>query len=399
VLTRDRHFGNPNDPGTYRPFGLSSYGEAVNLTGVDAAGRLVGYSESHEYSGTEPDLTFGRHVTSTGEVDFPALSHSTIGGDNMAPRVGPVVINEFMYKPSQYLEEYIELHNAGSADIDLGQDKWRIAVEGSVQCGQAPYSPAYGGLCFAPGNVIPAGGYALIVRTAPDEFRRKYGIPAEVGVFGPFLGTLDAGGDSIELSRVTPEERQVVMDRVMYDDVFPWPEEADAGGVALERVSPTTYGNDPASWTVPRGTGGTPGRVNTTAAAVDLDGDGRVGLRDLIILRNSLGTTGPALLASGDVNADSIVNRVDVALWLCSFGQTTAPPPAGQSPQAAVAIADSAEPPTAIRTGVSRRASRAAVEVAHEPTVTSVAAAATTRLTSSRQTRLSRQAVDRVFGD
>ena len=399
VLTRDQHFGNPDDPGTYRPFGLSSFGEAVNLTGVDSAGRLVGYSESHEYSGTTPDLTFGRHVTSTGAVDFPALTQSTIGGDNTAPRNGPVVINEFMYKPSQYLDEYIELHNSGDTDIDLGQEDWRIDVEGFVFCD--PHGSG-GGVCFKPGDVIPAGGYLLAVGSDPNEFRRKYDIPAEVAVVGPILGTLDGGGDVIDLVRVTPEGRSVVMDRVAFDDIFPWPEAADAGGVALERTSPTAYGNDPASWVVPRGTGGTPGRVNTSAATVDLNGDGRVGLLDLAMLQANFGSVGPALLSAGDVNADSVVNGTDFALWLCSFGQTTTTgpsTPAGQSPQAAVATAQTATPASTLRAGASRRAARVAVNAAVQDQTIESVTVSSMKLAGSRQSRLSRHAVDRVFGE
>jgi len=395
VLTRDEHFGNPDDPGTYRPFGLSSFGEAVNLTGVDSAGRLVGYSESHEYRGTVPDLTFGRYVTSTGETDFPALSQSTIGGQNTAPRIGPVVISEFMYKPSQYLEEYIELRNVGDTDVALGQEHWRVSIDGDVYC--SPGQPTWGGFCFDADTVIPAGGYMLVVGADPDDFRRKYGIPAEIGVVGPLAGTLDGGGDTIELVRITPEMRSLVMDRVAYDDIFPWPEAADAGGVALERVAATAYGNDPANWAAARGVGGTPGRANTASAPVDINADGYVGLVDLSLLQANLGSMGPAFLAAGDLNADSVVNRSDVVLWLCNFGVSTSAPSAVQSPQAAVAIAESIPTTTMLRSAAVRRARSHSLTtpLPIDPALTSAVSA--TRM--ARHARLRPQAVDAAIAE
>jgi hypothetical protein len=196
------------------------------------------------------------------------------------------------------------------------------------------------------------------------------------------------------------------MDRVAFDDIFPWPEAADAGGAALERTSPTAYGNDPANWMVPRGTGGTPGRVNTAAAPVDINGDGHVGLTDLAVLQANFGSVGPALLSAGDVNADSVVNRTDLMLWLCSFGQTTASgqssgqsAAAGQSPQAVVATAETATTVNVLRAGASRRAARPADSATVDERTSDSSTVLSTNLTSSRQTRLSRRAVDRVFGE
>ncbi|MFO1491231.1 MAG: hypothetical protein U1F87_10030 [Kiritimatiellia bacterium] len=48
------------------------------------------------------------------------------------------------------------------------------------------------------------------------------------------------------------------VEKVEYDDVAPWPAEADGLGPALERLVDTAYGNDPANW-MARNAQGSPG--------------------------------------------------------------------------------------------------------------------------------------------
>jgi hypothetical protein len=59
----------------------------------------------------------------------------------------------------------------------------------------------------------------------------------------------------------------ILVDRVVYDDLAPWPTAADGGGAALQRVSLSGYGNEPTNWVaaVPDFGGGGGG---------DTDGDG-----------------------------------------------------------------------------------------------------------------------------
>jgi hypothetical protein len=47
------------------------------------------------------------------------------------------------------------------------------------------------------------------------------------------------------------------IDRVNYDDGFPWPSGADGGGSSLTRIRDDFYGNDPSAWMA---AGPTPGR-------------------------------------------------------------------------------------------------------------------------------------------
>lgn len=113
---------------------------------------------------------------------------------------------------------------------------------------------------------IAAHGYALVVDGDPAAFRAAHGVPASVPIYGPFLnGTgLDRDGETVELSR--PGDPDVIIpyiavDAVRYDDNAPWPTTPDGDGPSLERVDPTTYGNDVANWQASEN-GGTPGWLN-----------------------------------------------------------------------------------------------------------------------------------------
>ena len=62
----------------------------------------------------------------------------------------------------------------------------------------------------------------------------------------------------------------------------------------------------------------------------DMNNDGRVGLRDLILLRNNLGLSGEFLTRRhGDFDGNFVVNQADVAMFISNYGATTqAPSPA-----------------------------------------------------------------------
>jgi len=83
-------------------------------------------------------------------------------------------------------------------------------------------------------------------------FAARYGVPVGVEVLGPYDGRLDNGGEKLELSKpgdVDEDGRHYIrIDRVVYNDGGDWPDSADGGGMSLERIDPTAYGNDPVNW-------------------------------------------------------------------------------------------------------------------------------------------------------
>lgn len=258
AFTQSSHFGPPNTAGT--PFGLSELGDDLYLTAANGITTI----DSIDFSAAEVEVAFGRHVTSTGEVDYPPMSTPSFGAANPLPKIGPVVINELMYHPleSQAADtEYVELKNVSSSTVQLFDpsrpaNTW-VFTEG------ISYT-------FPGGVTIPAGGFVIVVPFDPagdptlaGEFRAIHNVPAEVPLYGPYVGALDNAGEKIELSKPGPPEPDlfvplIVVDRVTYDDAAPWALEPDGVGSSLSRKIPAAYANDPASWdaSIPGGSAG-----------------------------------------------------------------------------------------------------------------------------------------------
>jgi len=260
VFYEDVHFGDGSNPDI--PFALSENGEEVCLSSAEGD-ILTGYREVEDFGASETGVSFGRYFkSSTGNFNFVAMDYNTPGWDNAPPKVGPIVISEFMYNPQSgnQNEEYIELHNITDADVNLYDEEgipWKFTDGIEFTC---PNSPA------DPNATIPAYGYLLVAKN-PDVFRAWYyaqygGLPP-CPVLGPYSAKLNNGGERLELSMPGDVDElgtryYIRIDRVNYSDgshpedcpggVDHWPTEADGGGKSLTRKVPADYGNDVANW-------------------------------------------------------------------------------------------------------------------------------------------------------
>ena len=258
-LFDESHFNTGPDS-----FGLNSLGDAVYLFSADANGNLTGYFHGFDFGPAFNGATFGRYVTSQGE-QFPPQSASTLGSPNAGPKVGPVVISEvnfhpvdLIYEPHVYdnqFDEYIELHNLSGESValyhpDFTTNTWRLtdAVD----------------FAFPAGVVLPPSGFLLVVSFDPNNtelaqtFRARNNVPADVPLYGPYVGTLDNSSDAIELrqpDRPEPPNPPApitvpypLVERVRYRDTTPWPIAADGIGPSLQRIVEAAYGNDPTNW-------------------------------------------------------------------------------------------------------------------------------------------------------
>jgi hypothetical protein len=259
VLTANGQFGNAADPGCHTPFALSQDGETLYLYSA-SQGALTGYGESVKFGASEPGVTFGRYLLSTGASDFPPLLKPTPGGPNAGPQVGPIVISEIMYHPDDPAEaEYVELFNAGDLDVTLydvaAGSPWRFA-DGTDHPGIEVLLPSDPPVTLAPGE------YLLLVA---DRLacQAKYSILPQIPVLEWGSGRLNSAGDTITLSRPGQVDNKgtrhwICMDRVSFSDgahpenfaggLDPWPVEADGQGSSLTRLAPDRYGNDPNNW-------------------------------------------------------------------------------------------------------------------------------------------------------
>ncbi len=258
VFDQDHHFDNRNDPGCHERFALSADGETVYLHS-GAQGKLTGYSEQERFDASDPGVSLGRHLKSTGTYNFVRLSAPTPGAANAAPQVGPVVITEIMYHPPAIADaEYVELLNITDAPVTLydalRDAPWRF-TDDPDDPGIEFFFPSDPPVTLAPGE------YLVLTKDA-DLLISKYAVPAAVQVFAWGAGSLSNGSEKIQLSKPGDEDDEerhwLRVDRVVYSDgsrpedfpagIDPWPTEADGLGSSLTRVDSAAYGNDPANW-------------------------------------------------------------------------------------------------------------------------------------------------------
>jgi len=287
-------------PGDPTSFALTSArGDEVYLSAVDAQGVLTGYRAKVEFGPSANGVSFGRYVTSAlngSKVEFVSMAQRTFGVDNpldvgdfrtgtglanSGPKVGPVVISEIMYHPIDLAggvdnvnEEYIELQNITASAVPLFDpsfptNHWKLRDAVSFD--------------FPANTTIPPNGLVLIVAFNPSDttllnaFKTRYNVQAGAVILGPYTGKLDNSSDSVELVQPDPPQTSgrdaglvpyILVDKVKYLDVAPWPLSADGSGQSLTRLTAASFGNDPVNWT---GAAPTPGPA---AASQDTDGDG-----------------------------------------------------------------------------------------------------------------------------
>jgi len=155
-------------------------------------------------------------------------------------RPSPIVISELHYNPSltQGIDnnfEFIELYNRGNTTVDLSGYRF---IEG-LEFGLPP------GTRLAPGQCLLISKRAQTYRDAPCEVQQWA------------RGSLSNGGEVVRLL----DRAGVEVDSVKYDDVPPWPEEADSGDASLEIIDPgkPNYTHD--NWRASEQVGGSPGWI------------------------------------------------------------------------------------------------------------------------------------------
>ena len=251
---------NPT-PGTNLSFSLSSGGESIYLFSADTNGNLTGYSHGFAFGAAATGVSFGRHVNSAGEEQFPAQRALTFSAPNAGPLVGPAVFSEIMYHPPTGGVEFVEIANLTATLLPL-------------------FDPAYptntwrlGGASFVfPTNItLPPSGLVIVSATNEAGFRALHFVPTNVPVFGPWLGVLQDSGERLTLERpdapTTNDVPYIVLDEVRYNDKAPWPPAADGSGPSLHRLALAAYGDEPANWIA---SAPTPGHL----PELDSDGDG-----------------------------------------------------------------------------------------------------------------------------
>ena len=225
----------------------------VDAVSFGAAENGVSFGRYPDFTGPLVTLarpTFGSEVDATFPPQFLANFRTGLGASNALPKVGPLVVSQIMYHPLTNADEFIEVRNISGASVALSDplyptNTWRFREAIDFD--------------FPSGTALAAGEKALVVPIAPAAFRAKYPVAAAVQIFGPYTNALNNAGDSLRLFKPDPPQQPphpdagfvpyILVEQVGYRPTAPWPAAADGTGVALQRLDPAGYGDDPANWT------------------------------------------------------------------------------------------------------------------------------------------------------
>jgi spore coat protein CotH len=308
------HFNTSGGANT-NDFGLdAAHGDDVWLLQANAQSNLVAFVDHVDFDAARNGESFGRWPNSQGKL-YPMLTR-TFSATNSGPRVGPVIISEFMYQPasSNPTLEFVEIYNPGPATENLTNWKLRGDID----------------FTFPTNTILPAGQTIAVLPFNPslpanattlNTFRSHYGIGTNVTLLGAFLGSLSDTGDTLRLQR--PDEPpagepaflpMLLEDEVAYEAILPWPTAAAGNGPSLQRRGPDAWGNDPQSWTTGIAQLATPG----AAPLADSDGDG---LPDSYEIETYGSTNAVGSSITGDTDGDG---ASDAAEYIAGTSATNA---------------------------------------------------------------------------
>jgi hypothetical protein len=141
-----------------------------------------------------------------------------------------IVINEIMYHPLVADSGYVEFYNTSVSNA-FDMSGWRLNGADFV---------------FPNGTVLEPGTFKLAVKE-PVIYAQTFGPSSAIA--GQFKGNLDHGGETLTLIKPGPTpDQDVIVNRVTYDDVLPWPVAADGQGASLQLIDPLQDNSRAANW-------------------------------------------------------------------------------------------------------------------------------------------------------
>ena len=210
--------------------------------------------------------------------------------------VGNVLINEIMYNPATPNAEYVELYNSSTnAAFDLSG--WRI--------NGLSYT-------FPSGSFIGPNSFLVLARSR-GAFISTYGL--SVPIFDTFSGGLQSDGETLTLIQpgATPAQ-DLVVDKVRYESVAPWPVNADGTPItgALQVIDPRQERSRVANWasTLLWRYATVTGTIGSSRLLVYQNGLGDAFIDDMKLVYGPVAEAGANLIANGDFESPLAPNWV-----------------------------------------------------------------------------------------
>jgi hypothetical protein len=156
-----------------------------------------------------------------------------------------IVINEIMYNPALNGTGFVELYNRSTT---TSFDLYNCRIDGVD-------------LTFTESTPILPGQH-LVVASDPLTFVQYYG--STIPVTAQWDGSLDNSGEWLRLYQLNNLQQPVLLiDEVRYNDVPPWPTDADGLGCSLQLIDPDEDNNRVGNWAIDTETPTTPGAINS----------------------------------------------------------------------------------------------------------------------------------------
>ncbi len=215
--------------------GLYFEGNPVRVTARPAPGySFAGWSGGGPHSGPEIEINLvaDYSLTALFTCDLPFA-----------------VINEINYNSATEFDvgDWVEIFNPTQWDLDIGG--WQFRDDNDQHRFMIPA-----------GSTLGAHDYLVLARNL-DALQLRF--PELSNAIGDFDFGLSGGGELIRLF----DADSVLVDQVHYDDVEPWPPEADGAGPTLELIDPLQDNAHPVNWRASMDHG-TPGSPNSILVAV-----------------------------------------------------------------------------------------------------------------------------------
>jgi hypothetical protein len=196
-------------------------------------------------------------------------------------------ISEIMHHPAFPEASFIEIVNS-STHLAFDLTGWRI-----------------NGLGYTfPGSVMTNRQHLVLAKNRA-AFAAAYG--AGIPVFDEFTGNLDLDGETLTLIKpgATPEQ-DLVINKVRYEAVAPWPAAANGGGASLQLIDARQDNSRVANWSDGAGWRffsftGTPGGTNLL---LFLNAAGELFLDDISLVAGTVPRQGENLIRNGDFETE-----------------------------------------------------------------------------------------------
>ena len=220
-------------PSTYPWTGDYYQNTPINVSAIPDSGYVFsGWAQF-------PDSAASMRIQVFDDFNLTAFFIRSIVGDS-----AKLVINEINYhSPDQFDSgDWIEIYNNDSNLVNMGG--WYFTDENTEHR-----------FTFPDSSFIEPRGYIVLSQDTASLISL---FPDIQNIYGPFDFGLSGGGEEISLYDFSNR----LIDRVEYDDAFPWPVEPDGNGPTLELIHPDSLNQFATSWSFSEGNG-TPGYLNS----------------------------------------------------------------------------------------------------------------------------------------